>query len=134
MNETNKIRVEDLDCVLGDQYDRLSEMVSYIDHASEQWVNANEQILEVVRLKQQHAKNCLEAEAAERREETQLKVEKEKVSWKRIGFEIFKIVLPALLTKWIYDRNCDKILEYEKDGIIRSKPGREFRLPNLFKF
>lgn len=68
--------------------------------------------------------------------ETNVEIEKTKadVNWKRFVLEAGKVVVPvvvAVLGHIAYDKYQARVMEYEKDGTIRTTAGRGLRLPNI---
>lgn len=73
----------------------------------------------------------------ERNEETAA-IEREKmdVNWKRFLLEGAKIVVPAVVSLFgyaAYDTYQRRVMEYEKDGSIKSTAGRQLGLPRILK-
>lgn len=56
------------------------------------------------------------------------------VNWKRFVLEAGKVVVPvvvAVLGHIAYDKYQTRVMEYEKEGTIRTTAGRGLRLPNI---
>lgn len=62
----------------------------------------------------------------------ELEKQKQKLNWKRVAFELGKIAVPILLSGAMYFKAEKDILHFEESGSIRSKPGRELRLPKFW--
>lgn len=62
----------------------------------------------------------------EDRNEAQTEVEKEKqrIGWKKVTFEMMKIVTPIVTGGIIFDRIHNKVMKYEEEGRITSTSGR----------
>lgn len=74
----------------------------------------------------------------EERNKTTAEIEQNKldVNWKRMVLEGAKIVVPMLTTVIslaCYDRYQKRVMEYEKDGTIRTTAGRQLGLPRILK-
>lgn len=72
-------------------------------------------------------------ETIRREAELALEREKQKISWKRIGLEFGKVLLPLFLTIAHYNHAQKKIFDFEEHGRITSTPGRQLGLPRIFK-
>lgn len=73
-----------------------------------------------------------EIECSRREAEMALEQEKQKISWKRIGFEMAKIIVPLGLTILVRGKEREEIFDFEEHGRITSTVGRQFRLQDLF--
>lgn len=74
----------------------------------------------------------------EKRNDTTLQIEREKqnVNWKRGLIEGAKIAGPIIIVLMqiiASSKFQERVLEYEKDGTIRTTVGRSFGLPRIFK-
>lgn len=61
----------------------------------------------------------------------ELELEKSKLGWQRVTFELVKILLPAVISVGSYSYFQKRILKFEETGRITSTGGRELHLPKL---
>ena len=54
------------------------------------------------------------------------------VTWKRVAFDMAKILVPLAITIAHYNYAQLKVFEFEEHGRITSVPGRELHLPKIF--
>lgn len=65
-----------------------------------------------------------------------IEISKQDVNWKRMVLEGGKIVVPVIttvLTMIGYNLFQKRVMEYEKDGTIRSSAGRQLSLPKFMR-
>lgn len=59
--------------------------------------------------------------------------EKARLSWKKVAFEMAKVMLPAI-GGWIaYDKFQTRVMKFEETGRVCSTAGREMHLPRITK-
>lgn len=71
----------------------------------------------------------------DRRNETSLQVEaeKQKLNWWKVALEMGKVIVPAVISGFVYFRAQRNVLEFEENGRITSTAGRGLGLPKIFK-
>ena len=62
-----------------------------------------------------------------------LEQDKQKLGWKKIGFEMAKVVVPVVISMVGYDVFQKRVMKYEETGRISSTAGRELPLPSFMK-
>ena len=62
-----------------------------------------------------------------------LEQDKQKLGWKKIGFEMAKVVVPVVISMVGYDIFQKRVMKYEETGRISSTAGRELHLPSFMK-
>ena len=63
----------------------------------------------------------------------EIEKEKQKLGWKRIGFEMAKVVVPIVVSMIGYNTFQKRVMKYEETGRISSTAGRELHLPSFMK-
>lgn len=59
--------------------------------------------------------------------------EKARLSWKKVAFEMAKVMLPSI-GGWIaYDKFQTRVMKFEETGRVCSTAGREMHLPRITK-
>jgi hypothetical protein len=61
-----------------------------------------------------------------------LEQEKQKITWKRVAFELGKLVIPLGISIVHYNMAQKKVFDFEEHGRITSTAGRELHLPKIF--
>lgn len=96
----------------------------------------NEKMLEMeekkLELEEKKLKQHEDIEQSRRNAELALEQEKQKITWKRVGFEMGKIVIPLAITAVIRRKERGEMFDFETHGRITSTVGRQFRLTDLF--
>lgn len=64
---------------------------------------------------------------------SEIEKEKAKISWKKVLFEMSKLLGPVIITMLGYDIFQRRILRFEETGRIASTAGRELHLPRFMK-
>ena len=64
----------------------------------------------------------------------ELELKKSELSWKRVTFEMAKIIVPTIISIGAYDYFQKRVLEFEENGRINSTAGRELHLPKFLKW
>ena len=59
--------------------------------------------------------------------------DKQELGWKRIGFEMAKVVVPVVISMIGYNAFQKRVMKYEETGRISSTAGRELHLPSFMK-
>ena len=59
--------------------------------------------------------------------------DKQELGWKRIGFEMAKVVVPVVISMIGYNAFQKRVMKYEETGRISSTAGRELHLPSFVK-
>ena len=96
----------------------------------------NERMLEMeekkLELEEKKLKQHEDIERSRRNAELALEQEKQEITWKRVGFEMSKIVIPLAITAIIRKKERGEMFDFETHGRITSSVGRQFRLTDLF--
>lgn len=118
--------------------DILEKMQAFDRSESEYYAKQEER-----RITEEHNRRMLELEERkmeqhemieESRNEAgiRLEQEKQKITWKRVAFELGKLVIPLGISIVHYNMAQKKVFDFEEHGRITSTAGRELHLPKIF--
>lgn len=132
--------------MLEDKYERLERVVTDPNADAEERKNAEREILEVTKQMQELYKTEMDyfvnkdkldehSRIEKERNEASLELEKQKqkLSWQRVAFELSKVIIPIVGSGILYFKASRDMYQFEENGRITSTPGRQMRLPNIFK-
>jgi hypothetical protein len=124
--------------VYGRKLDVLEKMQEYNKVDAEYYDK-----MENRRITEEHNSKMVEIEIEKMREHKEIErernaatiqaeEEKQKLSWKRVIFEMAKLVVPVGISSAIYLHAQNKVFDFEEHGRITSTAGRELHLPKIF--
>lgn len=148
--------------VLTSECDRLIEIVDSADPKSDEWKSAYAKLQEMIqqmnafnkveteyytkceerRIQEEHNKVMEELERQKMaqhveietlRRDTDLALERLKqIDWKRVSFEMAKVLIPLLITIAVRTIERREMYDFEEHGRLTSTAGRQFRIMDLF--
>lgn len=146
MEEENKkiYVVDQLEEALLQKYERLKQIIEQSEFGSEEHKAAERELNCLIdQMQTFHNTNC---EYFAKDEDRKIKkeynddmaeledqrIQQQKLTWKRVAFEIGKVVVPIIGSAVVYFKAQRNILKFEETGRITSTAGRELHLPKLF--
>lgn len=118
--------------------DILEKMNAFNKVETEYFIKAEDRRVEeernrkMLELEERKLAQHLEIERSRREGEIALEKEKQKLNWKRVSFEMAKILVPLGVTILVRRKEREEIFDFETHGRITSTVGRQFRLHDLF--
>lgn len=121
-------KMNDLNKTESDYYSKQEDRNAQKEH--------NEAVLQMEERKLEMEEKKLEQheriEQSRRDAEISLEQEKQKISWKRVGFEMSKVLVPLAITIIARKAERKEMFDFETHGRITSTVGRQFKLQDLF--
>ena len=123
---------------LNKKLDILDKMNAFYKTASESEAKAKDR--EVAKLKDDYMFKLEQDKLVEHRvieelrssAQIELENKKQEVTWKRVAFEMIKLLIPLGVTIWHYNQAQKRVFDFEEHGRITSSAGRELHLPKIW--
>lgn len=128
-------------CMMEEELVEALREMSHYEVGSDQW---NAFLSEVTvlsgKLNELHVKELEYQDKVARREMEErrngqmaiIEMEKNDISWKRIGLELSKVVIPVLISGILYGVYQKRLLAFEENGRLTSHASRELHLPKFW--
>lgn len=117
----------------------LDQMQAFYRTSNEFWAkeeerriqeNHNEQMAEI---EDRKVKDHFDIEMERAQTQLQVEKEKQKLSWKKVVFEMSKVVVPAAISAVVFFKGQERMIKFEETGRFTSSVSRESHLPNPLK-
>lgn len=116
------------------EYDRFSLLKAGCTDGSDDWWKYHDEQMKILKLMQPLCESEFRCRFEKIQKDLELEAAKKKddISWKKVAFEMGKIVVPLAISIVHYNVAANKMYDFETHGRITSTAGRELKLPKIF--